>query len=167
MAISLSNLLQQFMQERQQQYGQGLSSLQSVANLFGPGAMAGDEAAAGAAIEQSAASRGLSGTTLPVAQSVGMKQQSEGIRKSRLADAITNLTSFIQGNMPTTNTLAGLASQSASLSQRQAETAPGAQWAMGVSPAAMSHQQGVAGALSGGRRGYRSGGTSSGITRWR
>lgn len=155
---SLSNLINQLLQERGQKYGQGLSALQSAAELFGPGAMAGEEMAGQAAIEQSAAGRGLSGTTMPGAMSVGMKAQLEDIRKSRLSDAFSNIANYIGQSTPSAGTIGGIASQASSLAQRQAETAPGAQWAMRVSPAAIQHQQSM---MRGGA------GQTSRITRWR
>ncbi|RKY08367.1 MAG: hypothetical protein DRP65_09205 [Planctomycetota bacterium] len=109
MAINLGELLNTLRGERAQRYQSGFNILRGVADLFGPGYMKGAERGALASMEQSMASRGLGGTTRPGALSVGIKQGFEDIRRTRLADAMTNLGQFIGGSMPSASTLAHLA----------------------------------------------------------
>lgn len=107
--IDLKGLLTKLTADYDQRYGQGLGAMKGAADLFGPSYMKGAESGALATMEQSMVGRGLSGTTVPGALSVGIKQQFEDVRKTKLSDALTNIGKYIQGGTPTAGTLSHLA----------------------------------------------------------
>lgn len=107
--IDLAGLLKSMTAERTKKYGEGLSSLKSALNLFGADDMSGMERETMAGIEQSAAGRGLSGTTVPVAASGIAKAGFRDIRRSRLADILKSIAGYTQGGTPGAGDIAHLA----------------------------------------------------------
>lgn len=107
--IDLKRLLESMRTERAGKFASGLSNLQNVAQLFGPGYGKGMERSALATMEQSMVGRGLSGTTMPGALSVGIKSQIEDTRRARLADAMSNVSQYIQSGTPSASDVSHLA----------------------------------------------------------
>lgn len=75
----------------------GLSKLQEVAGLYGPGYMAGQERLALTGAKSALAARGLGGTTRPQAVSAGMKAGFEDVRRAGRAGAMTNIADYMAG----------------------------------------------------------------------
>jgi len=107
--IDLKGLLASMRQERASKYAGGLSNLQDVTKLFDPSYGKGMERSALATMEQNMVGRGLSNTTRPGALSVGIKSEIEDTRKSRLADAMSNVSQFMQSNTPSAGEISHLA----------------------------------------------------------
>lgn len=78
--------------ERQER---GLSTLEDVADLYGPGYMAGQERKALTAAKSALSARGLGGSTRPGAVSAGMKAGFEDVRRAGRAGAMTNIADYL------------------------------------------------------------------------
>ena len=98
---SLSQLVNMLNRERMEKYTSGLSNLQGMLNLFGPGYGKGMEKTAMAGVEEDLISRGLGKTTKPVAMSVGMKADIEGMRLNKLAESLIAMSQYTQQSAPT------------------------------------------------------------------
>jgi len=127
-AANTSGMVQQFLQQYQQtrttqakEKREGLRTLQRAANLFGPGYGADIEKAALASSGQAAVSAGLSGTTVPGARAAGISAGLETERRSRLADALSNVAQYQAAFQPITPQPSTIASSAAMIEQRQLE----------------------------------------------
>lgn len=129
---TLGGLATAFETERAGKYETGLSYLKRVLDLFGADYGKGMERTAMANVNADLISRGLGSTTRPAAMSVGMKAETEDIRRSRLADALSNITQYIQQSAPTAPTVSSTA-QSANVALRS----PGA---LATTSSALSNQ---------------------------
>ena len=115
--------------ERKEDKSRGIESLMEAIGLFDESYGKGAEKTALADYEQSAVSRGLSGSTRGAAVSTGMKHQFEDVRRGRLGDALTQLSQFLssfQSGAPTAGNLGyiatgGFGAQSSLEAQRFAQ----------------------------------------------
>ena len=107
---SLGRLTDVYEQERQEKYSAGLSNLQDMMKLFGSGYGKGVERTALAGANEDLISRGLGGTTRPVAMSVGMKANLEDQRRSKLAEVMAMMAQFTQQSAPSAPLVSSLAS---------------------------------------------------------
>lgn len=83
------------LEERKEDKSQGMSALMEAISLFDESYGKGAEKTALANFNQSAVSRGLSGSTRGAAVSTGMKQGFEDMRRGRLGDALKSLAQFL------------------------------------------------------------------------
>jgi len=115
---TLGSLTRTFEQERQEKYRAGLSNLQDIVKLFGSGYGKGVERTALAGVNEDLISRGLGGTTRPVAMSVGMKANLEDQRRSKLAEVMAMMSQYTQQSAPSAPLVSSTA-QTSNLALRQ------------------------------------------------
>ena len=92
--MAATNFLNRFMSASRA----GQSALQKIIDMYDTSYITGQERTALAAAESSLASKGLGGSTRPVAVSAGMRASFEDQRKSNLSSAFANLASYIQND---------------------------------------------------------------------
>lgn len=88
--INLKEILDQFKGE----HGEGIELLKQVIQMFDKQGITGAEKKTQAKFAQSAASRGLAGSTVAPAVSAGISREFEDIRVGRLTEAMNNLANF-------------------------------------------------------------------------
>ena len=123
--IDLRGLLSSMTSERTQKYQEGLNTLQELLTLLDPQRISGQERTALAGVGQSAVSRGLSNTTVPIAQTAAVRSEFEDIRKSRLGDAFNAIAGYMQAGTPTAGEIGVLATgaSSALTAEKEAKAA--------------------------------------------
>jgi hypothetical protein len=82
--------------EEKRRYESGLADIGQIAGLFGPEYTAGMEHAALTGAKQSLIGRGLGGTTRPMTAGAGIKAHFEGLRRGKLAEALTRMAAYKQ-----------------------------------------------------------------------
>jgi len=107
---SLGKLTDTYEKERKEKYASGLSNLQDIMKLFGSDYGKGVERTALAGANEDLISRGLGGTTRPVAMSVGMKANLEDQRRSKLAEVMAMMSQYTQQSAPSAPLVSSIAS---------------------------------------------------------
>ena len=106
---TLGGLTDAYEKERKEKYNIGLSNLQDIMKMFGKDYGKGVEKAALAGANEDLISRGLGGTTRPVAMSVGMKAKTEENRRSKLAEVMALMSQYTQQGTPSAPLVSSMA----------------------------------------------------------